>query len=88
MLWIEPCTMLYSGILGGLIGGFVTAITIKRSHNEYVKKVEHFWNEDIKMLHTKIIDLSTKKVDKTVHKDKKHTPNNKYWYKRHIDQRG
>ena len=88
MLWIEPCSMIYSGILGGMIGGFVSSIAAKRAHREYVTKVEELWNEDLHKLRTQIIDLSTKKVDKTVHKEKKHSPNNKHWYKRHIDQRG
>lgn len=74
MLWIEPCAMLYSGLFGGFIGGCITAITMRKTLNDYMKQCESLWNEDTRILKNRIDELSTKKVDKVVHKPKKPKP--------------
>lgn len=88
MLWIEPCAMMYSGLFGGFIGGCITAITMRKTLNDYMKRCESLWNEDTRILKHRIDELSTKKVDKVVHKPKKHRYNEGYSTRRTFHQRG
>lgn len=88
MLWIEPCSMIYAGVLGGFFGGCITSIMNRKTQREYVSRVEELWNADIKTLRSQIIELSTKKVDKVVHKHKKDNWHKQHRYPRPFEQRG
>lgn len=88
MLWIEPCTALYSGILGGFLGGCITAITMRKTIRDYMKQCESLWNEDLRITKHRLDELSTKKVDKAVHKQKKPRYSEGYNTRRTFHQRG
>lgn len=62
MLWIEPGSIIYAGIFGGMVGGFLMAWTFRRSHRDTMKLIESYWKSDIKDLKMSIQVLKNNKL--------------------------
>lgn len=56
MLWIEPCTIFYASLLGGMLGAVAMAYASRKNGKDFVARVEAMWNEDLKILQSRIDD--------------------------------
>jgi hypothetical protein len=101
MIWIEPCTVFYASLLGGMIGALSMAYVSRINGKEYIARVEALWSEDLQLLQRRIEDydkrcecrskeivktLSTISVNKPVDNNQKYRNNKGYKHSRHYTQ--
>lgn len=69
MPWIDS-SLMYSALLGGLIGGSITAWSYRYAQRCNMRVLEIYWQNDIKKLRSRISELegmiSTNSADNSV----------------------
>lgn len=57
MLGIEPCLIIYSAAIGGMLGALIVAIGFRKSHKDTLDFFQSQYYEDFKNMRIKIEDL-------------------------------
>ena len=56
--------LFYGGTIGGIFGALIVALALNRSHNDFMRLLNHYWQNDILSLKKQIATkLSTKSGD-------------------------
>lgn len=103
MLWIEPCSLVYASMFGGLVGGILMSWAYRKTQRDMMKRYENLWNDDLYDLRRRLsenddrcacrareihLELSTKTVDKSVINNQGRKQGKSYNQSRHFNQRG
>jgi hypothetical protein len=66
MLWDNALTMFYAGMVGGLLGAFLSFSAMKGNRKQDMQMLELYWNEDIRKLNLRMDSMTNECIARNV----------------------